>query len=127
MDNLEDLFKCYLCNKHLLQDKLLNDKVVKSFHPERLQVEFYTNIGSRMPVSLCCTCKDNFDLDDKEIHKKILKNVIDGWIREQDFLVNNGSITREQADNCIKEHRNISILFKCEGMNDYQIKARALK
>ena len=126
MTEEDKLVKCYLCHKSLLQERIVEGKVIKMFHPERTQTEFYLNNGSRMPVSVCLSCKD-LALDNPIIHKKIMGNVIEAWQEEQNILLKRGQITKEQADISMAYHRSLAILFKSEHLDDYQIKARAAK
>lgn len=124
---MEELIKCYLCNKSLLHEKVIEGKLQKIFHPERVQTEFYLNNGSRMPVSICSPCKENIDLNNPIIQNKIMNNIIDGWQVEQDLLLSQGRTTKEYSDNVMEHHKSLSILFKSENLDDYQIKARVAK
>lgn len=66
------------------------------------------------------------DLENPIMHNKIMKNIINGWQIEQDILVANGTIQQWQADLTMEYHKGMSILFKCDGMDDYQIRKRSL-
>ena len=119
----DDLIKCYLCHKPLLQEKVIEGKLQKVLHPERVITQFYLNNNSRMDVALCIPCK-GMDIDNPIVQNKIMKNVIDGWQSEQDILLSKGMISKEDSDKCMEYHGSLKILFKSENMNDYHIKAR---
>ncbi len=121
----DDLIKCYFCHKNLLQERIINGELVRMPHPERVETEFYLNNNSRMTVSLCMSCKKGNDLNDPTIHNSIMENIIKGWESENKILLSRGLITKEDSDKIINNHRQLSILFKSENMNDYQIKQRS--
>lgn len=127
MENLKHLIKCYICNKHLLQERSFGGSISEMLHPEHCQTEFVLNNGSRMPVVICITCRDKSDLDTALVQSEIMNNIIDGWQQEQDFLLEKEIITKQQAHDCMSLHRSYSILFKSHGLNDYQVKERLQK
>lgn len=122
----EDLIKCYSCNKNLLQEKVIEGKLVKMLHPERRITQFYLNNGSRMDVAVCLDC-NNMDLNNPIMQNKVMKNIIDGWQIEQDILLSKGQVQKWQCDLTMEYHRGLSILFKSEGMDDYQVKKRSTR
>lgn len=123
MSEEEKLIKCYCCGMNLLQEKVIEGKLHRVFHPERRITQFYLNNNSRMDVAICMTCKKQ-DLNDPVVHSIIMQNIIDGWNTEQNILLKRGIITKEQLNKSMNYHKSLNILFKSEAMNDYQIKAR---
>jgi hypothetical protein len=122
--NEEDLIKCYSCHKKLIEERVIDGKLQKFLSPERVITQFYLNNGSKMDVALCYECK-NIDLDSPEIQDNIMNNIIDGWQLEKNILLEREMITQEQMESSMKYHKSLNIKFKSEGMNDYQIKAKA--
>lgn len=124
--NMDELIKCYLCHKPLLIEKVIEGRLQKVLHPERVITQFYLNNHSRMDVALCMSCKD-MNIDNPIIQDRIMKNIIDGWQKEQDELLAQGRITKAYSDNTMAYHKELNILFKSEDMDDYKIIERVKK
>lgn len=123
---MDELIKCYLCHKPLLVEKVIEGKLQKVIHPEHVITQFYLNNNSRMNVTLCMSCK-NMQIENPIIQDRIMKNIINGWQKEQDELLRQGRITKNYAESTMDYHKSLKILFKSENMDDYQIIARTKK
>jgi hypothetical protein len=120
----ERLIKCYSCHMPLLQERIVDGKLIKMIHPESAMTQFYLSNDSKMDVRICLSCK-KLDLTNSDVQNNIMSNIIDGWQKEQNILLSRGQITQEQSEAIMNGHRDIKIIFNSEGMNDYQIKARS--
>jgi len=108
----------------LLQERIVDGKLIKMIHPESAMTQFYLSNDSKMDVRICLSCK-KLDLTNPVVQNDIMSNIIDGWHTEQDILLRRKAITQEQADEVMNYHGALSIKFNSHGMSDDQIKIRS--
>jgi hypothetical protein len=119
----------------LIEERVVDQKVIHMFTPEHSETEFLLNDGSRMRVCICKTCKDNRDLSSPETKEEIMDCVKNGWKLEartlvQGFTKEDGTVIRwtpEQADKYIEEYSKKEIDCHCDGIPEHVLTERKEK
>lgn len=77
--DLDKFGNCIYCHRQLVMNKVVGGQVETVLHPDASDSFFRLNTGSILVVPICKPCKSTVNLEDPDVHKKILEEVNHGW------------------------------------------------
>jgi len=132
MERVDKYGHCICCSKMLIEERVVDNKVVPMFTAEHSETEFLLTDGSRMRVCICKPCKESRDLSTPQIKEEIMSCVLNGWKLEAKALVEgvkkeDGSVVKWsecQAKEYIEEYSKKEIDCHCEGVPEHALEER---
>jgi hypothetical protein len=104
--NFNDIVKCYVCEKSLIDERVINNKVEKILKGDYDEIILLLNDGCKTRVPICSFCKEKVDIaKDKN---KIIANFKDGLKKTIKLKYKNDE---EKLNNIDKKYKKIDIIY----------------
>ena len=124
MNNIDRYGHCCLCHKNMIIERVVDQKVIQMFTPDKDETEYLLDDGSRMRVCICKDCKAGVDLNAVETKNNIMEAVINGWELETKGYVDEQKWTPERQKSYMAIYSQKKLDIHSEGLSNYVIEDR---
>jgi len=128
--NIDVFGQCIMCGTSLIEERVIDGKVVTVFKANRTETTYLLSDGSQMKVAMCKKCKESLDGTESAY---VMKAVVRGWQHE---LETYSDWKQEQKDKYMGVYGKKKIVVRSDNkqkdvltkhFNEYKVKEAKLK